>query len=172
MRPSLAAGLLWYLGSGCSAPSAQVREAHREPDDDPACRMERIADGDTFYCAGGEKVRLIGIDAPELDQGDLGRRSREALDRMIPPGTDLRLELDVRMKDRYGRTLAYVWKDSGMVNEQMVRQGWALQYTVPPDVRYAERFRLAERAARSEQVGLWAEEGFECAPIEHRRGHC
>ncbi len=90
----------------------------------------------------------------------------------MPIGSRVRLELDVSQRDRYGRTLAYVWKDTVMVNQEMVRQGWAMQYTVPPDVRYSARFRVAEQQARSAQAGLWGDHGFDCAPLEHRKGRC
>ncbi|MEO8199051.1 MAG: thermonuclease family protein [Gemmatimonadota bacterium] len=172
MRVPPSLGLFFGIAIACAEPPAQAKQARREVDTTSACQVDRIADGDTFYCAGGEKVRLIGVDAPELNQGVPGRRSQDALTRMIPPGTVLRLELDVQPKDRYGRTLAYAWRDSGMINERMVRDGWALQYTVPPDIRYSARFRAAERAARIGEAGLWRDQGFACVPSEHRKGRC
>ena len=48
------------------------------------CVVERIADGDTFTCRDGRRVRLIGIDAPELAQGESGRQARAALRRLAP----------------------------------------------------------------------------------------
>ena len=51
-----------------------------------ACVVERIAEGDTFTCRDGRRVRLIGIDAPELAQGESGRQARAALRRLAPPG--------------------------------------------------------------------------------------
>jgi endonuclease YncB( thermonuclease family) len=50
------------------------------------CLVERVADGDTFYCRDGRKVRLIGIDTPELAQGADGRLARDALRRLLPEG--------------------------------------------------------------------------------------
>ncbi|MEO8296140.1 MAG: thermonuclease family protein [Gemmatimonadota bacterium] len=176
MRSFLTAGLLWSLVSGCTARGAEARAGTRDTiPGTPAgrfCRIDRPVDGDTFYCVGGEKVRLIGMDSPELNQGALGQRSKAALSAMIPPGTEVRLERDVSRHDRYGRTLAYVWRDSVLINELMVREGWAVQYTVPPDVRHVDRFRAAERLARQEKAGLWREGGFVCTPSEHRKGHC
>ena len=74
--------------------------------------------------------------------------------------------------DRYGRVLAYVWAGSTLVNEAMVRGGWAMLYTVPPNVKYAERLRQAQNEARARRTGLWAERGFECQPQDFRRGKC
>jgi micrococcal nuclease len=136
------------------------------------CRVERVSDGDSFYCNQGKRVRLIGIDTPELSQGELGRQSREALLRLMPPGSELRLELDATPADRYGRILAYGWRDSVMVNREMVRQGWALLYTVPPNVRYVESLRAAQDSAQSEHAGHWKSGGFTCQPAQRRRREC
>jgi len=140
--------------------------------DPPECRVGAVADGDTFSCRDGRKVRLTGIDAPELGQGRPGGRAREALRRMLPPGEVVRLERDVTPTDRYGRILAYVWARGTLVNEAMIRQGWAVLYTVPPNVKYAERFRQAQNEARTGGAGLWSEGGFECLPRAYRRREC
>lgn len=135
------------------------------------CRVQRVADGDTFYCGDGRKVRLIGIDAPELAQGELGTLAHQALSRLLPVGALVRLEGDVSPRDRYGRTLAHVWL-GGLVNEAMVQGGWALLYTVPPDVKYVRRLERAQQKARAGSAGLWARQGFACAPADFRRGRC
>lgn len=136
------------------------------------CVVERIADGDTFSCRDGRKVRLIGIDTPELAQGESGRLARAALGRLAPPGTSLRLERDVASHDRYGRELAHVWNGARLVNEVLVLEGWAMLYTVPPNVKYAERLERAQKRARAAGVGLWGSGGFACAPAAYRRGEC
>ncbi len=136
------------------------------------CVVERIADGDTFTCRGRVRVRLIGIDTPELAQGEPGRRARAALARLIPPGTSVRLEHDVSARDRYGRELAHVWHGSRLINEALIREGWAMLYTVPPNVKYAGRLERAQKEARAEGAGLWSSGGFGCAPAAYRRGEC
>ena len=146
-------------------------------------RVVRWIDGDTVHAftttgpgASPTKIRLIGIDAPEISYGEraaaqaaelrrdvraivaLGRKAKAAAERMAPPGTIVRIELDVVPRDRYGRLLAYLWlPDRRMVNEELVRQGWAVVYTVPPNVRYAERLLAAQREARMARRGLWGE---------------
>ncbi|MGE0354074.1 MAG: thermonuclease family protein [Gemmatimonadales bacterium] len=159
----LAGSLLLTCGLGGGSPQ------HGSAPD--SCDVGRIVDGDTFYCQNGEKVRLIGIDTPEMDQGSSGRRARAALVRLIE-GRTVRLENDVDPTDRYRRRLAYVWLRDTLVNEQLVAEGWAVVYTVPPNVRYVERFRQAQRRARTDQRGLWAEGGFSCEPAQHRRAEC
>jgi len=137
-----------------------------------SCVVERVADGDTFTCRDGRRVRLLGMDTPELGQGEPGRRAHEALRRLLPRGTAVRLERDVAARDRYGRELAYVWTGSRMVNEVLVREGWAMLYTLPPNVKYAERLARAQKAASAAGAGLWKSGGFECSPRAYRRREC
>lgn len=74
--------------------------------------------------------------------------------------------------DRYGRFLAYVWRDTLLVNWAILRDGWAVLYTLPPNVQYVEGFREAQRASREAGAGLWATDAFRCPPYDHRRGRC
>lgn len=137
------------------------------------CVVERIVDGDTVECATGEPIRLLLIDAPEMNQPPFGLRSRLALEALLPVGTPAGVELDVQHRDRYGRILAHLYTPGGdRVTEAMVRQGYAVVAIYPPNVRYVERFRAAAEAARREGVGLWAESGFDCLPADRRRGRC
>lgn len=136
-----------------------------------SCVVSHVVDGDTFYCRDDRKVRLIGMDSPERRQ-TFGPVARQALIAMLPSGNAVRLERDVVPTDQYGRTLAYVWIGSSMVNEAMVRDGWAVLYTVPPNVKYAERLGRAQKEARARGTGLWAQRGFDCLPSEFRRGTC
>jgi len=135
------------------------------------CTVERVIDGDTFVCSG-EKVRLIGVDTPESRinrrvykqriLGDvrtiikLGLMAKRFTERLIPPGTRVRLEFDVQKRDRYGRLLAYVYLPDGrMLNEILLREGYAMLLTIPPNTKYVERFRRAYRYARESGKGLW-----------------
>lgn len=136
------------------------------------CVVLRVADGDSFRCRDGRKVRLIGIDSPEREQRPFGSRAQQALLHMLPPGSEVRLEHDVASTDRHGRLLAYVWLGPTLVNEAMVRGGWAVRYTIPPNVKYAERFSRAQTEARTRGAGLWAERGFDCLPTDFRRRRC
>jgi micrococcal nuclease len=136
------------------------------------CVVSHVVDGDTFYCRDRRKVRLIGIDSPERQQEPFGASALRALHRLLPPGTQVRMQLDLAPNDRYGRLLAYVWVGSTFVNEAMVREGWAVLYTVPPNVKYADRLMLAQKEARALGTGLWAEGGFACLPGDFRRRAC
>lgn len=139
---------------------------------DRPCTVSRIVDGDTFYCADGLKVRLIGIDAPERAQGRAAHESAAALRRLLPAGARIRLEQDIGSRDRYGRTLAYAWTGDSLVNEALVRDGWAFLLTVRPNVKYVKRLERAQKAARAAAAGLWREPGLACAPTDWRVRRC
>lgn len=124
--------------------------------------MTRVVDGDTVIAqVGGEelRVRLIGIDTPETVAPDqpvecFGPAASEFTHRRLE-GEDVELEFDVERLDPYGRTLAYVWLGGELFNETLVREGYALVTTFPPDVGYVDRFVAAQRVARERHLGLW-----------------
>ena len=147
----------------------------------PALSLEvqvlRVIDGDTIVIEGGQRVRYIGIDAPEMAHPRYGRRGEpfgEAARRFnekLVLGRRVRLEFDVEREDRYGRLLAYVWvpaRPSGaggedaLVNAELVRAGLAEARRYPPNLKYAKRLEQLEREARLEGRGMWGrEEGEE-----------
>jgi micrococcal nuclease len=118
-----------------------------------------ITDGDTFRTTDDERVRFIGIDTPEL-QGDecFADAATEHLTELIPPGTEVRLVLDVDPEDRFERTLAYVERvsDDLDVGLAMARDGFAVQLTVPPNVDRVEAIGDAVADARDAGRGLWS----------------
>ena len=184
-RSSAAALVLWFVlggavvGGRCREAQVAARQsatgvpAPRGPvRGTRTCVVVRIVDGDTFTCRDGTRVRPIGFDAPEMSQRPFGAQARAALAEKIPVGTRVRLERDVEPLDRYGRLLAWVWRDSVLVNWEMVRDGMAVLLTIPPNVRYVDELVEAQRAAREQRVGLWAADGFECLPQDRRRRRC
>lgn len=125
--------------------------------------VERVVDGDTIVVAGGERVRLIGIDTPETVDPRrpvecFGKEASRRLSEILPAGEPVTLVHDVERYDRYERTLAYVYRtrDGLFVNEVLVRGGYANVFTVPPNVAHADDFLAAERLARDEGAGLWS----------------
>ncbi len=129
----------------CPATDAQGR---------PAWRVEMINDGDTVTCLDTEgrrvRVRLVGIDAPELDQ-PTGRESRAALVAKLAGGL-VQVEGDAR--DQHGRLLGTLRLDDRDLNREMVAEGWAWAFT-----GFAEDSDLiaAESAARRARRGVWAD---------------
>lgn len=136
------------------------------------CRVTRVVDGDTLVCSDVGRVRLIGMDSPERNHPPFGVQSRAALLELVPVGTTVSLEPDLEPRDRYGRMLAYVWRNGKLVNWLLVRQGWAVMITYPPNVQYADQLREAQQLAREAGLGLWGTGGFECLPAERRAGRC
>jgi micrococcal nuclease len=123
-----------------------------------------VDDGDTidvWIDGRSERVRYIGIDAPEIAHdgvgGEQGGEAATRLNQALLRGRRVRLEFDRERRDRYGRLLAYVWVGDVMINVEMVRRGYARVLTIPPNVRHARRFARAEAAAQAAHRGLWGE---------------
>ncbi len=130
--------------------------------------VTRVVDGDTIEIEGGQKVRYIGIDTPETKHPRkpvqcFGHEAYEQNKKLVE-GHVIRLERDVSETDRFGRLLRYVYLPQGvketttsalMINDYLVRQGFAHAATFPPDVKYAEQFRQAATEAREAGRGLW-----------------
>jgi len=123
--------------------------------------VTRIVDGDTIKLDTGETVRYIGIDTPETKHpnepvGCYGEAAAEKNSDLVLNKL-VRLEKDVSETDRYGRLLRYVWIGDEMINEVLVKEGFARSASFPPDIMYQERFRTAEEEARDKRLGLWDE---------------
>lgn len=138
---------------------------------DVTCVVAKLADGDSFTCADGRKVRLLLIDTPELAQAPWGQMAKRQLESLMRPGTKVRLEFDRTRVDRYRRTLAYAWVDTVMVNEAMVTNGWAVVLAYE-NVRHLERLQRAERTARATKRGFWQAWAFRCRPVDFRARRC
>lgn len=144
-------------------------------------KVAYVIDGDTYkiwYQGKKKSVRLIGIDTPESRKNrraelqsrqfhtdiytiiQLGRKAKNFAQKYIKKGQTIYLEFDVQKFDRYGRILAYVWLDrekEKMMNEILVKEGYAVVYTVPPNVKYQGKFLQAQREAREKERGLWGD---------------
>ena len=114
--------------------------------------VTRVVDGDTVEARFGGRpltVRLIGIDTPESVAPDqpvqclAHQASAYTTERL--EGARVRLQFDLERIDPFGRTLAYVWLGDELFNETLVREGYAFVTTYPPNVRYVDRFRAAQR---------------------------
>lgn len=124
--------------------------------------VTRHVDGDTID-VDGDRVRLIGVDTPETHYPGLGvecygRTAAAETARLLPVGTKVRLGYDVERHDRYGRTLAYVYRasDGLFVNAYLAEHGYASTLTIPPNVTHARQFVRLSRSARTHHRGLWA----------------
>lgn len=135
--------------------------------------VTKAVDGDTLKLANDQRVRLIGIDTPEVHESaklyrdanktrqsvetirGLGKRSHEFTKKLVE-GKQVRLEFDVTKKDKYGRLLAYVYlQDGTFVNAEIIKQGYASLMTIPPNVKYEALFKELYSQAREAKRGLW-----------------
>jgi micrococcal nuclease len=122
--------------------------------------VAHVVDGDTVVLANVQKVRLLGIDAPEMEREGkpadfMAHKSKKFLAELVE-GKRVRLEYDRLRYDRYGRTLAYLFLPDGTnVSREMVLQGLAHVYTVPPNMRFHEELLNAQREAINAHRGIW-----------------
>ncbi|MFN3188454.1 MAG: thermonuclease family protein [Candidatus Paceibacteria bacterium] len=124
----------------------------------------RVIDGDTIEVMyEGEKrsVRYIGVDTPETVHPSkpvecMGKEA-STYNSSLVAGKKVRLVKDVSDTDRYGRLLRYVYVGDVMVNELLVKEGYANVMTYPPDVKYNQHFLTLEQEARLAKKGLWSD---------------
>lgn len=121
--------------------------------------VTKVIDGDTVQIDGKFTLRYIGVDTPETvdprrTQQCFGKEAADENKRLVL-GKRVTLEKDVSETDRYGRLLRYVYVDGEMINNLLVEKGFAQARSYPPDIKYQEKFRLAEMTARENARGLW-----------------
>jgi micrococcal nuclease len=127
-------------------------------------RVLRVVDGDTIgvrLAGRTERVRYIGVDTPESVKPGTPvqcfAKRAAAANAALVAGRSVRLVGDVERRDRYGRLLAYVYRepDGAFVNAQLVRDGYARTLTIAPNVAHARQFAALARTARDGGRGLW-----------------
>jgi micrococcal nuclease len=131
--------------------------------------ISAVVDGDTVKLSNGKTLRYIGVDTPETvdPRRAVGCFGTEAstYNRLLTIGKTVYLEKDVSDTDRYGRLLRYVYLQSGeMVNEMLIREGYAYASAYPPDVKYQDTFEKLEKEAREKNAGLWGSCNFTPTP--------
>jgi micrococcal nuclease len=121
--------------------------------------VTRVPDGDTVVLENGERVRLIGINAPEMNldkkyKMNLGKDSRDFLYKLAG-GKQVTLKYDLQRKDKYGRTLAYLYLSNGTnINAELIKSGQARVFTEYP-FRKKDEFLKYQKTARSKSLGIW-----------------
>lgn len=157
---------------------ALVRPASASPDctadriDDRA-RVNLVQDGDTLLLADGRRLRLIGINTPELgrngraaESGALAARDR-LRQLLFSNQQQVQLRFDQERHDRYGRLLAHAFLPNGRnLTEMLLLEGAGAQLVVPPNTWQAACYRAAADAARSERRGVWALPSHQAKPVD------
>ena len=122
--------------------------------------VKYVIDGDTVILKNGNKVRYIGINAPEIDHENhpaepLGYAARSFNKKLIG-SQRIRLEYGREKRDHYKRLLAYVFlKDNTFVNQELVQSGLATYLYIPPNLKYADNLLQAQKDAMSGKRGMW-----------------
>ena len=169
--------VVFALSTAPASGTAATCTMPRKPPGLHPASVVRVVDGDTIVVHTGDgraaRVRLIGIDTPEVHPSDklrrdaqrsgrdaaaiqaLGAKASEFTKKYLA-GRQVELERVVTPADRYGRTLAYVWVGEELYNLVIVRDGYAGLLTLPPNVRYAGVLAACHRTARESRRGLWA----------------
>lgn len=123
-------------------------------------RVKWVTDGDTIVLTDGQKVRYIGINAPEVARDDhitepFGEEAKRFNAGLVKK-KKVRLEFDIEPNDRYQRRLAYVFlKDGTFVNAEMLSQGYAYLLYLRPNVKYHSALLTSQRTAMSAKKGIW-----------------
>jgi micrococcal nuclease len=139
-------------------------------------KVTQVVSGQTLKVVGlGDQpslisqVRLLGIDAPDLQQRPWGDAAKERLEGEVVEQPVI-LEFDVQIKDQFGRSLAYAWKNGVLLNEELVKQGYALFVGRSPNHKYDLRLERAQQWARLMGLGIWdPEKPMRLTPAEFRR---
>jgi micrococcal nuclease len=124
--------------------------------------VKRVIDGDTIEVIthdGVQRVRYIGIDAPERGK-PFSRMASEANSELVADKV-ITMYKDKVNQDRYGRLLRYVFIDDVFVNYELVGMGLAKTLTIPPNGSCRKLFMSAQMGAQVEERGLWAWKQYE-----------
>jgi micrococcal nuclease len=164
----LAAVAIWWLTNsttrtGTAGPLYGEPVDFSIPDEATDATVEYVHDGDTMFLTDGRKVRLLGVDTPEIGEGDecYGDEATALLRSMLPEGTAVRVLADAQPLDQYDRALLLIWlpdadqDDATFVNLELIEQGAAEAVVLEPNLLYAAEFEAAEDAAQAADLGLW-----------------
>lgn len=147
-------GVILVGFNGSTADTSEVTVTSREK-----AIVSFVYDGDTVELSDKRKVRYLGIDTPEMnfDHGTADCFATEAahINRQLVEKQVIEMEKDKEDADKYGRLLRYVYVDNVLINEFLLRQGYARKLIIPPNIKYTPLLEQAEKEAREEKRGLW-----------------
>lgn len=121
--------------------------------------VTEVTDGDTIVIQGGERVRLLGINAPEKGE-EYYSEAKGYLSELILH-EEIYLEKDRTERDRYDRLLRWIWLDDKLINAEIVKNGFAIAKIFDLDTRYQDFIKNSETYAIDNNLGIWKEELFE-----------
>lgn len=119
--------------------------------------VTKVIDGDTIEINSGEKVRYIGIDAPELGKPWANDATNKNSSLVL--NKNILLERDILYKDKYNRILGYVWVDNRLVNQELVKLGLATILIIPPNLKYQDILFNEQIMSKKLKFGIWSVTG-------------
>lgn len=127
--------------------------------------VEKVFDGDTILLENGQKVRLLGINTPEVagphKNAESGGETAKAWLKQKLERKKVRLELDTEKQDKYQRTLAHLFTDDKQhINQELVRQGLATVTVHPPNLKHVDALFAAQQHAEQERLGIWQDPAY------------
>lgn len=120
--------------------------------------VDQVVDGDTVKLKGGQTIRYLLVDTPELHRKSgpecyaLAAKHRNE---ELVASSKIAMQFDDACYDNYHRLLAYVWTNEGFINAKLLREGFARLLIIPPNQRYAEDLAEEETLARQSGAGMW-----------------
>lgn len=130
---------------------------------DETASVKYVHDGDTLHLTDKRKIRLIGIDTPELARKGktaqiYAREARRFLKSLVSSSNNtVHLLYDTDKKDRYGRTLAHLFLNDGTnIQSELIKHGLAIAYTVPPNTLLSDCYSSIEDLSRQSKRGIWS----------------
>ena len=153
---------LIFSAPACSAPQLSARACPPRSIDETA-RVAYVHDGDTLKLEDGRKIRLLGIDTPELSRKNLptqpfAYQARDAL-RDLVRQSDFKVGLSFGLdrQDKYNRTLAHLFLADGTnIQARLIELGYAMAFTTPPNDRQTDCYRQTEAVAIENSRGIWS----------------
>jgi micrococcal nuclease len=134
-----------------------AKHGNAKPGEIPVWSVDDGATLTVLQRGAKQRVRLIGIEAPALDQAPWGEQSRDALKHLVE-GKSVRLAMEARKHDQNGSLLAYVYDGDVFVNLEMLRQGYAMIAAAPPNVAHLAEFQKTQAEAQEAGRGIWNRE--------------
>lgn len=133
--------------------------------------VKSVYDGDTIILGNNQRVRLLGVNTPEIESrhrpGEPGGLAARAWLQNQVRNRQVYLEYDQEKKDKYDRQLAHVFLPDGThLNLELIKQGLAFMSIVPPNLRYAETFSRAQQQAEKQALGIWRESGYQVRSLD------
>lgn len=159
-------GIAVDIGDIGQSDTTEIKDGVKEDE----ALISRVIDGDTILVINSEgeeeRVRLLLIDTPESVHSEepvqpYGKEASDFAKKHLRQGKKVTIERGNPDKDKYDRTLAYIFVDGVNFNQLMIEEGYArIAYVYEPNTKYLEEFKKAENQAKEQKKNIWSVEGY------------